>query len=104
MSVSGKTLHFLLPAMFIEFVERRPKRMEEYSKVRVNPIHQVSTLALAEELLPLERVHDGEMGRVYAISKRHSGYVYFRWMHGVLEVETIPQWRLFMTYLLLKDC
>jgi hypothetical protein len=105
MAVGGKTLHFLLPALFLEFVERRPAKVSEgYQRTRVNPIHQASSLALAEEILPLERVHDGEVGRIFAISKYHSGYIYFRWIHGVLDVETIPPWRLFITYLLLKDC
>lgn len=106
LAVGAKTLSFLLPAMFLEFTERRPPGKRGGERVRVNPIHQVSTLALAEEILPLERVHEGEgeEGRVYAISKYHEGYVYFRWLHGVLEVETIPPWRLFIAYLLLKDC
>jgi hypothetical protein len=59
--------------MFLEFVEKRPLRNKTvtYAKARVNPIHQFSTLDLAQEIMPLEKIYDEpvETARVYAISK-----------------------------------
>jgi hypothetical protein len=49
MSVNAKIIDFLLPVIFLEFVDKRPK--DHPKKVNksesVNPIHQFSTFQLA---------------------------------------------------------
>lgn len=110
MTYNSKEINFLVPAMFIEFVDSRPppEKPDRYEKYKVKTIYQFSTIETAGELLPME-THYGNgvgcnTGRIYGVSKHHSGYIWLHW-HGVgtVEVETIHPWKLFLSYLLCKD-
>jgi hypothetical protein len=58
-SIDSNELAFLLPVMFIEFLEKRPTldKSAKYSKQQVNPIHQFADFSSASELLPLEKIY-----------------------------------------------
>lgn len=107
LTINGNEVLFLLPAMFLELLEKRPlfQKTSEYAIQKVTPIAQFSSLHSTGEYIPLEKLYGEhyESGRVYAISKNHEGYIYFRWEGGQIEIETIPAWRLFLSYLMLKE-
>lgn len=110
LTVDLTEIDFIVPALFIEFVEKRPllSNQEHYQKYTVKTIYQFSTIEAAEELIPFDKEYGyGEKldtARAYAISKRHEGYIFLRWPRlGVVELETIRPWKLLLSFLLSKD-
>jgi hypothetical protein len=59
MTINASEVIFLLPAMFLEFIEKRPiyQKTKDYALQKVTPISQFASLHSTEEYIPLEKLY-----------------------------------------------